>query len=480
VINKLSYCPTFYKYESFLSTIIRLLIHTGLSERQLVLKVYESLVSNNYLFPRRLSQFHCAISHLTKTSLEEIVHNHTLYNFYTLSMEKERSLALYNSIVRDKNNTTRGIINLPGFTSSTRYCYHCAESDLSAYNECYFRIYHFIPFFDFCPIHFVETYSIPIWKYNLTTFPLNFKEIINRQDLPKPVGSIDHNNDFKSKLFDIIEGNWGFTNEDIENSTSLFSARKKGDCTNTKSFDKKVLSDFIDFVALYSNSLAKVISSKPKLIWDAIYQAKWRFRTPNLLLLISLFINKTTKSNPKSVLEYNYQITCINKFCNNYCKFLSNEHCIQVSFRYKLERWKGVLCKCPECGMEVRYSHFHNKHFVLRYGHLLLNLVNADVKKGIKTAKTLRKYGITSAYYYNYKKQGDNDTSKFEEFIETRDAKRQWYQSMIEKNNYANSAITNYPSNWLFKNDFDWYRQFVIRIKEINGTTPRIYRNTKF
>lgn len=156
----LSYFPNLYPDELLYSWFARYHDYSGnTSSKQTMRELFGNMSSVAVVdFPNNLEVFYKNISHFNPPSFNDLVTNHTMYNYYTAfqsDVMKSRALDYIT------NGGKPGAIHMfLGIAASTiknwqylRFCSSCVQQDRERYGEAYWHMSHQLPKVFYCHIH---------------------------------------------------------------------------------------------------------------------------------------------------------------------------------------------------------------------------------------------------------------------------------------------------------------------------------------
>lgn len=171
----ITYMPTLYPDETIYSLLSRTYEKCGYlsytqAKKEFFVNPTESM---EFLFLNKLNDE--IIKIITQNqSLDSVIKNHTLYNYYGRYLEKEKRREVYTSLI-DMTGDYFKIFGLNKKLSKEdylRYCPICAKEDRKNYGETYWRRTHQIPELEVCPIHGCKLLSSNVSsnKHNASSF----------------------------------------------------------------------------------------------------------------------------------------------------------------------------------------------------------------------------------------------------------------------------------------------------------------------
>lgn len=156
----LSYFPNLYPDELLYSWFARYHDHSGnTSSKQTMKELFGNMSSVAVAdFPNNLEAFYKNISHFNPPNINDLVTNHTLYNYYTAFQSDVMKTRAFNYIT---NGGKPGAIHMfLGIAASTmknwhylRLCPICIQQDREKYGEAYWHMSHQLPKVFYCHLH---------------------------------------------------------------------------------------------------------------------------------------------------------------------------------------------------------------------------------------------------------------------------------------------------------------------------------------
>ncbi|MBF0719106.1 TniQ family protein [Staphylococcus sciuri] len=156
----LSYFPNLYPDELLYSWFARYHDHSGnTSSKQTMKELFGNMSSVAVAdFPNNLEAFYKNISHFNPPNINDLVTNHTLYNYYTAFQSDVMKSRAFNYIT---NGGKPGAIHMfLGIVASTiknwhylRFCPSCVQQDRERYGEAYWHMSHQLPKVFYCYLH---------------------------------------------------------------------------------------------------------------------------------------------------------------------------------------------------------------------------------------------------------------------------------------------------------------------------------------
>lgn len=156
----LSYFPNLYPDELLYSWFARYHDHSGnTSSKQTMKELFGNMSSVAVAdFPNNLEDFYINISHFNPPNINDLVTNHTLYNYYTAFQSDVMKSRAFNYIT---NGGRPGAIHMfLGIAASTiknwhylRFCPSCVQRDRERYGESYWHMSHQLPKVFYCHLH---------------------------------------------------------------------------------------------------------------------------------------------------------------------------------------------------------------------------------------------------------------------------------------------------------------------------------------
>lgn len=160
----ISYFPIIYPDEIFYSIFARYHRHSGNKSIDTSAQDIFGRTSKRFIIDLPNDLNHLA-SQITNYTSEEIIYNHTLYNYYAPFIPCEKQQVLMQRM-KDGNGT--GISNLVGNANSLKsrgeylyYCPQCAVQENDKYGESYFHRLHQAPGVLICTKHFCHLKKYP-------------------------------------------------------------------------------------------------------------------------------------------------------------------------------------------------------------------------------------------------------------------------------------------------------------------------------
>ncbi|WP_342558306.1 TnsD family transposase [Metasolibacillus sp. FSL K6-0083] len=156
----LSYFPNLYPDELLYSCFARYHDHSGnTSSKQTMKELFGNISSVAVVdFPNNLGDFYKNISHFNPPNINDLVRNHTLYNYYTAFQSDVMKSRAFNYIT---NGGNPGAIHMfLGIAASKiknwhylRFCPNCVQQDREQYGEAYWHKSHQLPKVFYCHLH---------------------------------------------------------------------------------------------------------------------------------------------------------------------------------------------------------------------------------------------------------------------------------------------------------------------------------------
>lgn len=156
----LSYFPNLYPDELLYSWFARYHSHSGnTSSKQTMKELFGNMSSVAVVdFPNNLEVFYKNISHFNPPNINDLVTNHTMYNYYTAFQSDAMKSRAINYI---NNGGKPGAIHMfLGIAASTiknwhylRFCSSCVQQDREQYGEAYWHMSHQLPKVFYCHLH---------------------------------------------------------------------------------------------------------------------------------------------------------------------------------------------------------------------------------------------------------------------------------------------------------------------------------------
>ncbi len=168
----IGYFPRIYPDELVYSCLARYAAHTGyLVYRTAAEDLFQNRLDRPSVeFLNKLSDN--AYSALTsKMRIEELIHKHTMFDYYARFAPTEKRIELLNMLVSgDAKGFNNGISTRKLGQRFLRYCPICAQEDRKRYGECYWHRMHQIPEIDVCVYHgcYLHTSTVSV---NSTSSP---------------------------------------------------------------------------------------------------------------------------------------------------------------------------------------------------------------------------------------------------------------------------------------------------------------------
>lgn len=152
------YFPTPYPDEVIGSLVTRAFRHLGVARKRYLRDVlFRSNGTMSFLLPAGLQR----IAELGRISLEQLVHEHTVFPYVTAFMSSARAHSMHADTfsLSDVRVMTLARSARNG-TAPLRYCSDCAGHDLAVYGETYWHRTHLLPAVYVCPIHRTRLISV--------------------------------------------------------------------------------------------------------------------------------------------------------------------------------------------------------------------------------------------------------------------------------------------------------------------------------
>ncbi|MBB4825593.1 transposase-like protein [Sporosarcina luteola] len=156
----LSYFPNLYPDELLYSGFARYHDHSGnISSKQTMKELFGNMTSVAVVdFPNNLEVFYNNIVHFNPPNINDLVTNHTMYNYYTAFQSDEMKSRAFDYIT---NGGKPGAIHMfLGIAASTiknwyylRFCSSCVQQDRERYGEAYWHMSHQLPKVFYCHLH---------------------------------------------------------------------------------------------------------------------------------------------------------------------------------------------------------------------------------------------------------------------------------------------------------------------------------------
>lgn len=156
----LSYFPNLYPDELLYSGFARYHDHSGnISSKQTTKELFGNMSSVAVVdFPNNLAVFYKSIAHFNPPNINDLVTNHTMYNYYTAFQSDEMKSRAFDYIT---NGGKPGAIHMfLGIAASTiknwhylRFCSSCVQQDKERYGEAYWHMSHQLPKVFYCHLH---------------------------------------------------------------------------------------------------------------------------------------------------------------------------------------------------------------------------------------------------------------------------------------------------------------------------------------
>ncbi|MDV2581684.1 TnsD family Tn7-like transposition protein [Alkalibacillus haloalkaliphilus] len=155
----INFFPTMYEDELFVSAICRYRMRCGyINVRSLERDIFGTEnVSKSTLFPMKIEDFVQRLPTSSKLTVEEIIHKHTLFPYFTAFLSEERTNTIFESM---KYGNKRSVETQLGFPASPikppkflKYCPTCFQEDLKELGESFWRRIHQIPGVFYCLQH---------------------------------------------------------------------------------------------------------------------------------------------------------------------------------------------------------------------------------------------------------------------------------------------------------------------------------------
>lgn len=156
----LSYFPNLYPDEMLYSWFARYHDHSGnVSSKQTIKELFGKMSSVAVTdFPNNLEVFYNNISHFNPPNINDLVTNHTMYNYYTAFQSDVMKSRAINYII--KGGKPGAIHMFLGIAASTiknwqylRFCSSCVQQDREQYGEAYWHMSHQLPKVFYCHLH---------------------------------------------------------------------------------------------------------------------------------------------------------------------------------------------------------------------------------------------------------------------------------------------------------------------------------------
>lgn len=167
----INFLPQLYENELFYSVIARYRRMCGMvSKRALIEDLFGRyvVVSSTY-FPQYIDLFISCLPPTSKVTSKEIIKNHTLFNFYTSFLSKEKTDLIYEKMEKGSNGTKLNIEQVIGLGGSKvrkpsylKYCPLCFKEDIDTLGESYWRTNHQIIGAYYCSKHHVLLKQSPV------------------------------------------------------------------------------------------------------------------------------------------------------------------------------------------------------------------------------------------------------------------------------------------------------------------------------
>lgn len=156
----LAYLPVLYPDELLYSWFARYHDHSGsTSSKQTMKELFGNMSSVAVVdFPNNLESFYKNIAHFNPPNINDLVTNHTMYNYYTAFQSDVMKSRAFNYIT---NGGKPGAIHMfLGIAASTiknwhylRFCPSCVQEDRERYGEAYWHMSHQLPKVFYCHLH---------------------------------------------------------------------------------------------------------------------------------------------------------------------------------------------------------------------------------------------------------------------------------------------------------------------------------------
>lgn len=161
----LSFFPKLYPDELLYSGLARYHIRSGnKSFRQSHLELFQSsLQKGRLILPNNLNKLIKILPFGLSISVENIIHNHTLYPFYATFLTQNEAWLLKDLMKRQVNQSifqvAKVALNSTGYLKFLRFCPLCLEENMENYGEAYWHRTHQFPSVMVCLIHDVALYD---------------------------------------------------------------------------------------------------------------------------------------------------------------------------------------------------------------------------------------------------------------------------------------------------------------------------------
>jgi hypothetical protein len=516
--------PVIYKDEILYSAISRYHIRSGnISPKATLLDLFgSSTVSAVVELPSNVDNLIRNMPVACKYTSEEMIHNHTLFPFYTAFLPPKRVKPVFNSMRSEKGGD---IYNRTGIMASTitqsryfKYCPRCAKEDKEKYGELFWHRVHQLSVSYVCPKHkALLLYSnVPIHQDNKHQYisaslesciyegsGFNNKVALNTALLRD---KYTYSDNIIEKLYDVTKDievliNYKYPNKELgwfqeQYINSLIHIGYAN--INGRVNQRDLLRDFIDY---YSPELLNILQSDVDINnesnWLSMITRKHRksFHPIRHLLLIRflglsleeffhiVYVEKPFGEKPWP---------CLNVGAEHYLKSVVTD--LKISYDSKSKKVIGTFtCDCgfvykrsgPDVNNKDRYKIGRVEEFGDVWKSKLREFVNRRlslraIAKELKVDNnTVDKYaGILGLEIHWSKSKPDNsiqsggNKNKEAKIKDIRFAYRaKWIELLNGNPNKSKTEIRNLNKGiftWLYRNDRKW----------LNSNSPVVQRRT--
>jgi|GEM_PF-6354612 len=154
----LGYFPTIYKDELLYSAFARYSSIRGLSSsKAIVRELLGSTVKTMFELPSNISYFSNQVSHFKLGTPEKLIHNYTMYGYYTAFLSEDDSKEVMNNMITNGGKKVYAKVGLLATDVPLRnkpfVCEKCIEEMLEKAGEFYINRLHQLPGVFYCHIH---------------------------------------------------------------------------------------------------------------------------------------------------------------------------------------------------------------------------------------------------------------------------------------------------------------------------------------
>lgn len=457
-----------YPNETFHSMVARNASHQGILDSQLS-KYFFGIRNGvvDHLFPNKLHEFELRIGRYYGLSSTDIIHNHTLYPFYSRFFSETKNQKVLKSMLQFGYEAGKNFNYSSYDSKSIKFCPNCFEEDLALYPERFWRLDHNIPDLLVCTRH--QLYLDNRKCINGENYVSRMYYDANNLNLLTFQSKICTNSELLSISNDLVNSSHGLCNRAMlkEKAFAVGFLRKK----NSKNFiPPLILARFTNYVNSVSITYTKRCLSREA--FKMFFVEEWTGLNPIVYLLLKRFIGALPKFLAKND---NSSFKCINKVCTEFGKISITE----FSFSEKSDRY---TVNCKSCGhiYTVRKNKLKETIKIVRYSQKLIDYSIELYKNGVSTEEIYRKLHVPEKSLLKFCFEISSETmfdSKSKNF--NRQSLRDHYIFIANSDSHNNLRAFNLKTyfhfRWMITYDFVWYSNYKTEIWAQKSKSNREY-----